>query len=197
MEKGDYQTKYWPTGPWHTPPIMEPDELVVPIHMRGKGCNLRRWVVRLARLRTSLRQASSSLCTYTVSWMCLIVTLLRACFTRANMPLDLATAGVMLHSSPRSLRHLRSEVECAFLGMAASAAATFYYRLGVRRSRWEIIVDVPPKDCISGGPGTIFLPQLILGDGVFTVGVRLLVGAENPVNMVGEVPNALSPLPPY
>ena len=39
-------------------------------------------------------------------------------------------------------------------------------------------VDVPTEDCISGGPGPIFLPQLISGDGVFTVGVRLLVGAE-------------------
>ena len=56
-------------------------------------------------------------------------------------------------------------------------------------------VDVPPKDCISGGLGPIFLPQLILGDGVFTVGVRLLVGAETPVDLVEYVTEKLAPLP--
>ena len=55
--------------------------------------------------------------------------------------------------------------------------------------------DVPPEDYISGGPGPIFLPQLISGYGVFTVGFRLLVGAENPVNMVEEVTEHLAPLP--
>ena len=60
------------------------------------------------------------------------------------MPLDPETAKVMLHSSPRSLRHLRSEVECAFLGMAASAASTFYYCLGERRSRWAIVLMSHP-----------------------------------------------------
>ena len=59
-EKWDFQTKYWPSGSRHTPPIPDPDALVVPIHVGGKGYNLRRWVVRLARLRTILRQASSS-----------------------------------------------------------------------------------------------------------------------------------------
>ena len=139
-EKRDFQTNYWPSGSLHTPPIPDPDALVVPIHMGGKGCNLWRWVGRLARLRTSSRQASSSSCTSAVSWTCLPVTLLRACCTRVNMPLDPETAGVMPHSSPRSLRHLSSEVECAFLGMAASAASNFYYRLGERRSRWVIVL---------------------------------------------------------
>ena len=135
-EKGDFQTKYWPSGSRNNPPIMDPDALVVPIHVGGKGCNLRRWVGRLARLQTSSRQASRLLCTYAASWVCLPVTLLRECCTSVNMPLNPATAGVMLHSIPRSLIHLRSEVECAFLGMADSAAANFYYRLGGRRSRW-------------------------------------------------------------
>ena len=56
-------------------------------------------------------------------------------------------------------------------------------------------VDVPPKDCISGGLGPIFLPQLILGDGVFTVGVQLIVGVENPADLVEEVTEKLAPLP--
>ena len=50
-----------------------------------------------------------------------------------------------LRSSPRSLRHLRSEEECAFLGMAAIAAANFYYCLGVRRSRWAILLMSHPR----------------------------------------------------
>ena len=99
----------------------------------------------MARLRTILRQASSSLCTSAVSCTCLPVTLLRSCFTRVNIPLDPATAGVMLHSSPRRFSHLCSEVECAFLGMAASAAAKFYYRLGGRRSRWAIVLMSQPR----------------------------------------------------
>ena len=56
-------------------------------------------------------------------------------------------------------------------------------------------VDVPAEDCISGGTGPIFLPQLISVDGVFTVGVRLLVGAENPVDLLEEVTDHLAPLP--
>ena len=56
-------------------------------------------------------------------------------------------------------------------------------------------VDVPPENCILDGPGPIFLPQLISGDGVFTVGVRLLVGTENPVDLVEEVTEKLVPLP--
>ena len=130
MEMGNYQTKYWPSGSWHTRPIRDPYALVVPIHVGEKGCNLWRWVVRLSRLRNSLRQASRSSCTSAVSWTCLLVTLLRACCTRVNMPLDQATAGVMLWSSPRSLHHLRSEIECAFLGMSTSAATTFSCCLG-------------------------------------------------------------------
>ena len=56
-------------------------------------------------------------------------------------------------------------------------------------------VNVPPKDCLTGGPGPIFLTQLLLGDGVFTVGVRLLVRAENPLDLVEEVTEHLAPLP--
>ena len=32
-EKGEPQTKYWPSGSQHTPPIPDPNTLVVPIHM--------------------------------------------------------------------------------------------------------------------------------------------------------------------
>ena len=56
-------------------------------------------------------------------------------------------------------------------------------------------VKVTPEDCLSGGPCPIALPQLILEDGVFAFGVRLLVGAENPVNLVEYVPENLAPLP--
>ena len=56
-------------------------------------------------------------------------------------------------------------------------------------------IEVPPEECLSGGPGPISLPQLLSGDGVFTVGVRLPVGAENPVYLVEEVPEHLAPLP--
>ena len=62
------------------------------------------------------------------------------------MPLNPAMAGVMLHSSPRILRHLRSELECDFLGMDASEAANFYYRLGGRRSRWAIVLMSHPRN---------------------------------------------------
>ena len=145
MEKGNHQTKYWPSWSWHIPPIPDPNSLVVPIHVGENGCNLWRWVVRLDRLRNSIRQASISSCTSAVSWTCLLVTLLRACCTRVNMPLDLATAGVMLCSSPRSLQHLRSEIECAFLGMSASAATTFSCCLGGNCSRWAIVLMSHPR----------------------------------------------------
>ena len=114
-EKGNFQTNYLPSGSEHTPPILNPNASVVLIHVGGKGCNSRRWVDQLSRLRTSSRQASSSLFTSTVNWTCLPVALLWACFTRVNMPLDPETAGVMLLSRPRGLHHLRSEVECDFL----------------------------------------------------------------------------------
>ena len=111
---------------------------------------MHRWVVRLVRLQTSSHQASSSSCTSAVSWTCIPVTIFRACLTRVNMPLDPATAGVMLHSSPRSLIHLRSEVECAFLGMATSAAAKLYYLLWGRRSRWVRLCLCPNRGLYFG-----------------------------------------------
>ena len=84
---------------------------------------------RLVRLRNSLRQALCSLCTSVVSWTGLPVSILMSCCTCVNMPLYPATSEVMLRSSPRSLCNLRSDVECAFLGMAASAAHNFFYHL--------------------------------------------------------------------
>ena len=56
-------------------------------------------------------------------------------------------------------------------------------------------VDVPPEDCILGGPGPILLTQIISGDRVFTVGVRLLIGLKKPVGLVEEVTEKLAPLP--
>ena len=61
------------------------------------------------------------------------------------MPLDPATAGVMLCSSPSILCHLHREVLRAFLGMAASAAATFSCRIGGRQSRWAIVSRYHPR----------------------------------------------------
>ena len=45
---------------------------------------MRRWMGLLARLRTTSRQASRSLCTSAVSWTCLPVALLRACYNRVG-----------------------------------------------------------------------------------------------------------------
>ena len=100
----------------------------------------------MARLRTSLFQASRSLCTSAVSWTCIPVALLRACCTRVNMLLDPATAGMMLQSIPRSLRHLCREVDCAFLGMPVSAAATFSCCIGGRHITWAIMTSSHPRN---------------------------------------------------
>ena len=80
-----------------------------------------------------------------MSWTFLPVNIFRACCTYVNMPLDLETVGVMLRSSPRSLRHFGSEVECASLGVAAIVAATFSCHLGGRRIRWEIMAGSHPR----------------------------------------------------
>ena len=129
-ERRELQTKSYPSGSRHTPPITDPYASVVPIQVGGKGCNSRRWVGLLARLLTNLYQALSSSCTSVVSWTCLPAAILRVCCTRVNMPLDPETAGVMLCRIPRSLRHSRNEVVRNFLGMSESAAATFSCRLG-------------------------------------------------------------------
>ena len=70
---------------------------------------------------------------------------LRGMFTRVQHALNPATARVVLRSSPSTLRHLCSEVECAFLVVSASAAANFYCRLGRRRSRWAIVLMSHPR----------------------------------------------------
>ena len=74
-EKGERQTKYWPSGSWHTPPIPDPDVLVFPIHVGGERSNLQRWLGVLARLRTNSRQASILSCMYVVGCKCLPATL--------------------------------------------------------------------------------------------------------------------------
>ena len=86
--KGVRQTKYWPSGSRHIPPIPDPYALVFPIHVGAKGSNSRKWVGLRARLHTNLRQASSLSCTSVVSSMCLPAAFLRACCTCVNMPLD-------------------------------------------------------------------------------------------------------------
>ena len=121
-EKGECQTKYLTYEYQHKPPIHDPNALVVPIQVGAKGSNSRKWVVLMARLQTNSRQASSSSCTSVLRWICLPDALFRACCTRVNMPLDPATAGLMLRSSPRSLHNLHKEVVRAFLGMDSSAA---------------------------------------------------------------------------
>ena len=70
---------------------------------------------------------------------CLPAALLRACCTCVNMPLVPETAGVVLCSSPRSLRHLRREVVRASHGMSTSAAATLSRCVGGRRIRCAIV----------------------------------------------------------
>ena len=154
-EKGERQTKYWPSGSRHTPPIPDPGASVVPIQVGVKGSNSRRWVGLLPRLQINSRQSSSSSCTSVVSWTCLPSTLLRACCTRVNMPLDPYMTGVVLCSSPRRLRHMHPlhhlhhflrEVVRAFLWMASNAASTFSCRLGGRHSRWAIVSSSHPRN---------------------------------------------------
>ena len=89
----------------------------------------------MIRLKTIFHQYSSLLCTSAVRWTYLPAALLRACCTISNMPLDTATSRVMLRSIPRSLRHLRSDLVWAVLGMSVSAASTLACRLGRRHSR--------------------------------------------------------------
>ena len=93
----------------------------------------------MARLQTSLRQASRLLFTSAVRWTCCLAAFLRECCTRVNMPLDPETAGVMLPSIPRSLCPLLSDVVCAVLGVAASVASTFSCGLGGSCSKWVIV----------------------------------------------------------
>ena len=144
----------------------------------AKGFNSWRWVGLMSRLHNSLRQASRSSCTSAVSCTCLPAALLRTCCIRVNIHLDPATAGVMLRISPRSVCHLRSEVVRAFLGMAASTTSTFSCSMGGGggRSRRAIVSRSHPEDSLSCGTCPISLPQLLLEDGVFAFGVRLLVG---------------------
>ena len=55
-------------------------------------------------------------------------------------------------------------------------------------------VDVPLQDCLIGELGPISLSQFFDVYGFFTVQVRLLVGAEYPVNFLVQVPEKLAPL---
>ena len=55
-------------------------------------------------------------------------------------------------------------------------------------------VEVPPQDCLLGGPGPIPLSQFIKGDGFFPVCICLIIGAEYPVDLTEEVPEQLAPL---
>ena len=107
------------------------------------------------------------------------------------MPLYPETAGVILRSNPRSLRHLRSEAECAFLGMAASATATLSCRLGERRSRWTIVSMYHPRTVFWVDQDSSYFPSFFREMG----SLQILVGAENPVDLVEEVTEKLAPLP--
>ena len=93
--------------------------------------------------------------------MCLPTALLRAYFTRVNMPLNTTTAEVMLQRSTRSLRHLHREVVHAFLGMTKSAATTFSCRLGGNVQQVGNRVQAPPEERLAGGPFLISLPQIL------------------------------------
>ena len=56
-------------------------------------------------------------------------------------------------------------------------------------------VKVLPEGCIPCGRGLIYFPQLLSGDVIFTVGVRLLVVSDNLVSLVEDVSEHLEPLP--
>ena len=114
---------------------------------------------RLSGMNTSLRQASRSLFTSALSWTCLPVALLREYFTCANVPLDLATARVMLLSILRSLRHLRSEVECASLGISTSVAFTFSCSIGGRSRRWSIVSRSQPRNVFQVDQAYLLAPD--------------------------------------
>ena len=77
------------------------------------------------------------------------------------MPLNPEMAGLMLRIILRSLRHFFSEVVRIFLGMAASAAATFSFRLGGKVQQVVNRVQVPHEDRLPGGPFPISLHQLL------------------------------------
>ena len=79
--------------------------------------------------------------------------------------------------------------------MVASAATTFSCRLGGKVQQVGNRVQVPPEDRLPGGPFPISLPQLLYGDVVFAVGVRLLVGRFTLLDLVEEVPDHLASLP--
>ena len=53
---------------------------------------------------------------------------------------------------------------------------------------------VPPQDCLLGGPGPIYLPQFLEGDGFFPVCICCLVGAKCPVSFLEYVLEKLAPL---
>ena len=77
------------------------------------------------------------------------------------MPLNLATAGVMLCNIPRSLRHLCREVVRAFLGKSTNATTTFSYSLGGRRSRCEILFKSHPITVFSVDHATSPFPSFL------------------------------------
>ena len=55
-------------------------------------------------------------------------------------------------------------------------------------------VEVPPKYCLPGLPGSISLPHFLKRDGFLPVCVRLIIGAEFTVDLMEEVPYQLAPL---
>ena len=55
-------------------------------------------------------------------------------------------------------------------------------------------VKISTQDSLLGGPGPIYLPQFLLGNGFFPVRVRLLIGVEYLVYLMEEVPEHLAPL---
>ena len=61
VEKGEIQTKYWPSMSWQTPPMPDPEAPVVPIQVGGEISSSRKCVVLLARLLKRSRHASSLL----------------------------------------------------------------------------------------------------------------------------------------
>ena len=139
-QRGEIQTRYLPYGYRKTPhPMTEPEESVVPIQVGEKGWSSRKWVGILAKLLTRSRHASSLLCTSVVSWTCLPSDLFGEFCNLVKITLGPATSRLMLRIIPRRLRHLRSDMVWAVLGMACSADSNLACPLVRRRSNYDMV----------------------------------------------------------
>ena len=135
VETGGCQTNHWPSGAWQTPPMLFPEASVAPSHVRGNGSSSRRCVIWDASSWTSWRQVLSSSWTLGKSWNCLPRACCSVCCTHVNIPLNLATAGVILRRRHTRCRHVWRETWCTTVGFESKVTCTLLLCLGVSR-RW-------------------------------------------------------------